>query len=59
MTQIRNILLLGKTGSGKSTLANALVNKNDRFEEVFKRSAGSTSETFDIQSERFSMNLGE
>jgi predicted GTPase len=55
----KNILIVGKTGNGKSTLANSLINKNDCFEEIFKRSASSVSETFDIQSEYFSVNLGE
>jgi septin family protein len=55
----RNILLLGKMGSGKSTLANVLVNKNDCFDEVFQRGSGSFSKTQDIQSEQFSLNVGE
>jgi len=59
MTQTRNILLIGKTGNGKSTLANVLVNKNDNFEEIFKRGKGSTSETYDIKSEKFSVKVGE
>jgi predicted GTPase len=49
----KTILLIGSTGKGKSTLANVLVNKNDNFEEVFKESGGSTSETREIQSEKF------
>jgi len=38
MTEIKNILLIGRTGSGKSTLANVLLNKSGNFEEVFKES---------------------
>lgn len=36
MTEIRNIILIGRTGSGNSTLGNILLNRNDNFEEVFK-----------------------
>ena len=43
------IILIGSTGKGKSTLANVLVNKNNVFEE----SDGSTSETREIQSDKF------
>lgn len=53
MNDIKNILLIGRTGRGKSTLANVLVNKNNNFEEVFKESAGSISETRNIQFEGF------
>jgi len=53
MTKIINILLIGRTGSGKSTLGNVLINKNNNFEEVFKESAGITSETKNIQTEEF------
>jgi len=53
MTEIRNILLIGRTGQGKSTLANVLINKNNDFEEVFKEGAYSISETKDVQAEVF------
>src|SRR6185437_7428500 len=53
----RNILLIGRTGSGKSTLANVLVNKDGQFEEVFKESAGSVSETKEIKTERFTLDI--
>jgi GTP-binding protein EngB required for normal cell division len=55
--EVRNILLIGRTGSGKSTLANVLVNKNDNFEEVFKESSRSVSETKHIQTEKFTVDL--
>lgn len=57
MTEVRNILLIGRTGNGKSTLANTLVNKNGEFQEVFKESAGSTSETKKIQKEEFEVEI--
>ncbi|KLL05016.1 MAG: hypothetical protein MRERV_7c060 [Mycoplasmataceae bacterium RV_VA103A] len=57
MTEVRNILLIGRTGNGKSTLANTLVNKNNEFEEVFKESSGSTSETRKIQKEEFEIEI--
>jgi len=56
MTEVRNILILGRTGSGKSTLANVLVNKNDNFEEVFKESSSSVSETNEFKDEKFNWN---
>jgi len=59
MTEIRNILLIGRTGNGKSTLANTLVNKNEEFEEVFKESSGSTSETKEIQKGEFKMKIND
>ncbi|CAG8633425.1 14222_t:CDS:1, partial [Gigaspora margarita] len=45
------------TGNGKSTLANVLLNKNDNFEEVFKESAGSISETRNIHIEKVEIDL--
>src|SRR3954454_836231 len=53
----RNILLIGRTGNGKTTLANVLFNKNGQFEEVFKESARSTSETREIQFELLKVDL--
>ena len=35
MTQIKNILIIGKEGKEKVKLANTLLNKNNNFEEVF------------------------
>src|SRR3954462_13925012 len=55
--EIRNILLIGSTGNGKSTLGNVLVNKNGNFEEVFKESAGSISQTKGISEEVFEVPL--
>jgi len=49
----RNVLLIGRTGNGKSTLGNVLINKNNRFEEVFKESSGGISKTRAKQSEVF------
>ncbi|KLL02085.1 MAG: hypothetical protein MRERC_4c021 [Mycoplasmataceae bacterium RC_NB112A] len=57
--RVRNILLIGRTGSGKSTLANVLVNKNDKFEEIFKESTRSISETKQIQTEEFSVDISK
>jgi len=53
MTETKKILLIGRSGRGKSTLANVLLNKNDSFEEVFKESSSSVSETKKIQFEQF------
>ncbi|CAG8640810.1 3820_t:CDS:1 [Ambispora leptoticha] len=49
MTDIRNIILFGRTGNGKSTLANVLT-KSPNF---FTESAGSVSETREIQIKEF------
>jgi flagellar biosynthesis GTPase FlhF len=57
--EIRNILLIGRTGSGKSTLGNVLVNKDNNFEEVFKESAASVSETKNVKTEKFTIDLSE
>lgn len=56
---VKNILLIGRTGGGKSTLANTLINQNDNFEEVFKESAGSISETKNVQIKEFIVNITE
>src|SRR4051794_29877739 len=56
-SEVKNVLLIGRTGSGKSTLGNVLVNKNNNFEEVFKESAGSVSETKKIKTEKFTLDL--
>lgn len=53
MTEIRNILLIGKTGSGKSTLANVLCNKNNNFEEMYKVGHTGKSKTSKVQVEQF------
>ena len=55
--KVRNILLIGRTGSGKSTLANVLINKNEEFEEVFKVSARSVSETKNVKTEKFTVDI--
>jgi GTPase SAR1 family protein len=57
MTNTKRITLIGSTGNGKSTLANVLLNKNNDFEEVFKESADSVSETRNIQVEKAEINL--
>jgi predicted GTPase len=51
MTNLKNILLIGSSGRGKSTLANVLTNTNN-----FKESNSSTSETRNIQAEKFDNN---
>ena len=56
MTETKKILLIGRSGRGKSTLANVLLNKNNNFEEVFKESSSSVSETKKIQFEQFEEN---
>ncbi|MEG7979037.1 MAG: 50S ribosome-binding GTPase [Mollicutes bacterium UO1] len=58
-SEVKNILLIGRTGSGKSTLGNVLVNKDREFEPVFKESARSISETKHIQTENFTINLSK
>src|SRR6185312_13518445 len=56
MVNTKNILIIGRVGSGKSALANLLVNKKEsleeggRFEEFFKESDSSVSETREIKS---------
>ncbi|KLL04517.1 MAG: hypothetical protein MRERV_20c049 [Mycoplasmataceae bacterium RV_VA103A] len=47
--ETKTVLLIGRSGRGKSTLANVLLNKNGNFEEVFKESRRSVSETRRIQ----------
>jgi len=52
MTEIKNILILGKEGKEKSGLANTLLNKNNSFEEVFperKQDESSASELYQIE----------
>lgn len=56
MAEVKNILLIGRSGRGKSTLANVILNKNGQFEEIFKESSKSVSETKEIQSELFEDN---
>lgn len=48
MTDIKTILLIGRSGRGKSTLANVITDTND-----FKESSGSVSETKKVQFEKF------
>ncbi|GBB86585.1 hypothetical protein RclHR1_00130026 [Rhizophagus clarus] len=48
MTEVRNLLIIGRTGNGKSTLANVLSNSNS-----FSESSGSVSNTKNFQSETF------
>ncbi|CAG8579574.1 5241_t:CDS:2 [Cetraspora pellucida] len=52
----KTILLIGRSGRGKSTLANVILNKNENFEEIFKESSSSISETKKIQFEEFKEN---
>ncbi|RIB20226.1 hypothetical protein C2G38_2141264 [Gigaspora rosea] len=58
---IKNILLIGRTGQGKSALSNILVNeekifeKNGEFNEIFKESEKSLSQTKKIQEELFNV----
>ncbi|EXX55061.1 uncharacterized protein OCT59_001978 [Rhizophagus irregularis] len=48
MSEVRNILIIGRTGNGKSTLANVLSNSWN-----FLESSGSISKTKNFQSETF------
>jgi len=50
-SEIRNILLIGRTGNGKSTLANVLTGTNK-----FRESPSSTSETRKLQTGEFVYN---
>src|SRR5437763_1284908 len=52
MTQIRNILLIGRAGNGKSTLANVLSGT-----EKFIESSSSVSETKKVQDEKFELEV--
>lgn len=52
MTQIKNILLIGRTGNGKSTLANVISGTNR-----FRESADSVSETRRIEVAEFEENI--
>jgi len=52
MTEIKNILLIGRTGNGKSTLANVLTGTDN-----FIESADSTSETKSIKTRVFEIGL--
>jgi GTP-binding protein EngB required for normal cell division len=62
MTDKRKILIIGITGGGKSALANLLINKEENleeeggFEEFFKESDSSTSETQKIQIREVEIN---
>jgi len=53
MTSTKNIIVVGRTGGGKSSLANVLINREGKFEEIFKESRYGISETKDIQVEEF------
>ena len=63
MTEIKNILLVGRSGRGKSTLANVLTNKineNGQFEEfiqIFKEGELNVSQTRNIQNAEFECQL--
>jgi len=56
MTEIRNIVLIGRTGNGKSTLGNVLLNKGNNFQEVFKESEFGVSQTHETGIEEFEIN---
>jgi energy-coupling factor transporter ATP-binding protein EcfA2 len=51
-TNIKNILLIGRTGNGKSTLANVITGT-----DKFKESSGTVSETRNIEIEEFEDNI--
>ncbi|CAB4386914.1 unnamed protein product [Rhizophagus irregularis] len=48
LTEVKNLLLIGRTGGGKSTLGNVLTNKN-----VFIEGQGSTSTTKNFENDDF------
>src|SRR4051812_16562048 len=51
MTDVKTILLIGRSGRGKSTLANVVTNTNE-----FKESSSSVSETKKVQLGEFAEN---
>jgi len=52
MTEIRNILLFGRTGQGKSSVSNVLTGTNE-----FKESSGSVSETKECKVREFKQKI--